>query len=288
MRTSQDSNATIEFALAYLQALGARIERAAPGIIRAELNRDQVCELENRPPGTWYTMQSVPDWTTIYLGIQSPTVSNTQQDDRVEHIGFHALRLRQMLASAWRIGHVSRLRVVPRNNKEENERYRPIVVFGFEIGRCCSLRATQPYAIAVDLVDGSAGRGLAESLLTLPLDEQYVPRSRRRRRELRYQHAFEIACESIKQTLLEDPAIWRWYHRALDRFCAELDQVNRYFATRAAEEPSKDEDLELMQKQAITEVYRRFHPRIQLRARLGLLLYCPETTLQQIKSHENR
>lgn len=281
-QSTHPPDATTEFALAYLKALGARVEHPEPGIIRAELSRDQVCELENRPLGTWYTMQSIPDWTTLYLGIQDPTQPVDRQDDRIEHIGLHALRLRQMLASAWRIGHLSRLRIVPRHT-EKSEFYRPIALFGFEIGRCCSLRVTRSCPMAVDLVDGSASRTLAEALLTLPLDEQRVPRSQRRRRELRYQHAFDIACEAIKQALVEDPALWRWYHQAIDRFYTELDQVNQYFATRATEGPNKDENLEQLQKQAIAEVYRRFQPRIQLRARLGLLLYCPETELRRIE-----
>lgn len=281
MSLSTQSHA--EFVLAYLQALGARIEQPESGIIRAELSREQVCELEERPLGTWYTMQSVPDWTTFYFCIHDPNEDGSPEDERVEHIGFHSFRLRQMIASAWRVGHLSRLRIVP-NAHDDRVIYRPIALFGFEIGRCCSLRTTRPYPIAVDMVDGSASRAVAEALLTLPLDEQRVPRTQRRRRELRYQHAFDIACESIKQALVEDPSMWSWYHRAVDRFYAELDQVNQYFSTRAVEGANKGENLELQQKQAIAEIYKRFQPRIQLRARLGLLVDCPETELNRIRS----
>lgn len=276
-----DHEAPIEFALMYLQAIGARLEQPYPGIIRTELNRDQVCELENRPMGTWYTMQSVPELTTLYLGIQELDTDGGSQPESLEHIGLHAHRLRQMLTSAWRIGQVSRLRVTPQS-AAVRDIYRPFALFGFEVGRCCSQRVTSPYTVAVDLVDGSASHSVAEALLNLPMDEQRVSRAERRRREIRYQYAFDIACESIKEALLADPVLWQWYHRAVDRLHAELDQVNQYFSFRKSEGPNKGENLEQQQKQAVTEVYRRFQPRIQLRARLGLLVYCPEAQLKSI------
>src|SRR5690625_1557026 len=149
------NEAAIEFALTYLKLLGARLERPRPGVIRTELDRDQVCELEDRPLGTWYTMQSIPDLTTLYLGLHDhhAVPSDFDSPSSVENIGLHGHRLRQMLASTWRIGHVSRLRVVPRQTTER-QLYRPIALFGFEVGRFCNQRMTWPHPVAVDLVDG--------------------------------------------------------------------------------------------------------------------------------------
>src|SRR5690606_20931292 len=130
--------------------------------------------------------------------------------------------------------------------------------------------------VAVDMVNGTFGEELAQRILSSRMDETYVPPSQIRRRERRYKHAFEIACECVKDRLAQDANVWDWYYRAIYRLNNELEQVSAYFVQRMRDGES---DLEAEQEQALEEVRRRFAPRVEARTVLAALVLCPENEL---------
>lgn len=277
------------FAGSYLQALGSRLERIDAAILRAELRRDQYCELTQQPVQTWYTAQTVPEITTLYLTVSDeggtpPTAlaADPAMQESLESVGLGSLRLQQMLESSRRIGRVSRLRVVPPPGTASI--YRPLALFGLRVAFRCSTLHCLPLPVAVDLVDGTAGKALACSLLRRPLDEERVAAAARRKRQLSFRQAFDVACECAKEHLYHDPRVWEWYRQADRRYEDERRQAVEYFAALWSESRSAERRAAVEQdrRQTLEELRRRFQPRIEVRAELGLLLYVPEHLLPHI------
>lgn len=257
-----------EFVLEYLQALGVRIEPRGASLVRVEMNREQLCELENRPANTWYAMSSIPELTTLYLTLdQQPT-----DEERAETAAPGSWRFDQMRGSARRIGAVTRLRVIPKR-EDEGLLYRPILIFGFEVLFCCSRQKSSLLPVAVDMVTGASSKALALSLLQRKMDERLLPRLSVRPREMRYKHAFEIACEWVKECISRDQATWDWYYRAAYRLGIELEQVEEYFTQRARD---GEQQLDPEREHAVAEVKKRFKPKVEARTLLGVLVFCPE------------
>lgn len=261
------------FVAGYLSALGAATQWIDESLLRAELTRDQLCELEGRPVRTWYAQHSLPELATLYLWLDG---ASQAPDPRAESGARDTFRFELMRRSARRIGAVTRLRMVPRHEGDEI-RYVPVIVFGFEVALCCLRRTRKAVAVAVDLRSGAAGEQLAHRILESRLDTVAVPPAQVLRRELRFKHAFEIACEWVKDCVARDERTWDWYHHAVRRLRVELDQVETYFAeqTRTGE----TSDLSAERAQAVEEVRRRFSPRVEARAVLAALVYCPEEAL---------
>lgn len=261
---------TPEFAERYLRALGARVEAKSPSLLRSELDRDQLCELENRPKGTWYTANNLPDISTLYLWTDPHAAP---EDERAEMLTPGSWRLELIRQSVQRIGAVTRLRVVP---KGEGRMYVPFLIFGFEVARRCLDMSCRLLPVGVNLVTGASGHELATRLFLREVDEAYVPRSQVHPRELRYKHAFEVACEWVKEFMSQDPQTWEWYYRASYRLSTELEQVEAFFEQRRRD---GETDLDSEEQQAIEEVRRRFQPRIEARPALAALVLCPEGEL---------
>lgn len=258
------------FVVDYLTALGSRIEHREDNLIRAELTREQLCELEDRPANTWWVANSVPELNTLYLAFdESGEVSQS------ELAGSGSWRFLQMTESARRIGRMSRLRLVPRRD-EGPLPFRPFLLFQFEVDFLCSRKWTKSVPVAVDLCEGVTSRTLAYHLLEREMDEQPVPKSLRVRREMSYKHAFETACECVKELIQEDAAVWDWHRHAAKRYRQEVLRVEDYFTQLAAE---GDEPPTNARAKALEELADRFRPRIEARTALGLLLYCPVNEL---------
>lgn len=258
-----------DFVFGYLSALGASAQWMDDSLLRAELTRDQLCELEGRPVRTWYAQQNLPELVSLYLWLNS---SQPCPDERAEAGVTDSWRFEQMRRSVSRIGSVTRLRMVPRR-EQDSTLYTPVICFGFEVALRCCRRIIRPVAVAVDLRTGASGEHLAGRILGSHLDTTYVPPSQLLPRELRFKHAFEIACEWVKEHITRDGATWEWHLDAIRRLRSELEQVKGYFAqlTRDGDSP----DLAAAKAQALDEVRRRFEPRVEARALLAALVYCP-------------
>lgn len=258
-----------EFVLGYLRALGASAEWVADALLRAELTRDQLCEFEGRPARTWYAQQNLPELATLYLWLHDGA---PPADERAEAGTKDSWRFDLMRRSVSRIGAVTRLRMVP-SRPHDSVLYTPVICFGFQVSLQCAQRMERPVVVGVDLTTGASGEHLAGRILTSRLDMVHVPPAQVRRRELRFKHAFEIACEWVKEHVARDETTWQWYHSASHRFRRELEQVELYFGQRAREgEPTA---WEAERKQAVEEVRRRFMPRVDARAQVAALVYCP-------------
>lgn len=260
-----------EFLPRYFAALGARTEWSAPGVLRAELTRDQLCELEQRPRPTWYTAHYLPEISTLYLNMKEPP--SPAADDRCESGLPGSRRFELARASVRRIGPVTRLCVVPRRG--EPEMYRPFWVLGFEAALVCSLRRSRLIPVAVDLVTGAADGGKARTLLQREVDERHVPPERVRRRGLRYKDAYEIACEWVKEEVAGDPATWDWYYQAQRRLRLEESRLNAYYGSASGGQTGLDRE----HARALEEVRRRCAPRVEARLVLAATLLYPEDEL---------
>lgn len=267
--------------LRYFAALGARTEWSGPKLLRAELSRDQLCELENRPKGTWYVANHLPEISTLYLRLREGT--GEAEDERAECGYPGSWRFELVRQSIRRIGSVTRLRIVP--STTDATTYRPLLVLGFEVAYRCSKRRVTLLPVAVDLVSGFADGPWALDLLTREVDERYVPQELTHKRELRFRHAYEVACEWVKDHIARDAATWDWYYRAQYRLKVELEQVEAFYGDRIKDE---EKELERERDQAIAEVRRRFAPRIEARPVLAVMMLCPENELGQSRqvAHE--
>lgn len=269
-----------DFATRYLQALGARTEPVHPTLLRAELSREQYCELTQKPLNTWYIAQTVPEISTLYLvphgSVDGSDALVDEMPEEAESIGLRSHRLQQMIASALRIGRVSRLRVTPPGTAAGL--FRPIALIGFQVAWRCSEVRRYPLPVAIDLVDGTASIQLAHHLLGLELDEKRVPSHQRWKRSLSFRHAFEVACECAKEALYHDPDVWEWYRKAQSRLEREHAQVASYFDALLAESRTAEKSAEIAERRErlLLEVEQRFRPRLELRTELGLLLHCPD------------
>lgn len=261
-----------EFVLGYLKALGARFEWTGPHMLRCELTRDQIRELENRPAPTWYTANHLPELSTLYLWLTDELPKGHENAERATNGSWRADLMRR---SVERIGSVTRLRMTPRH-PASSITYVPVLCLGFQVAFCCAQRNIRLLPVAVNMVTGQCGGRLARYLLLAPLDSEPVDPRRIKRKELRYKHAFEIATEWVKEEISTDPATWAWYYRAAHRLQREAEQLEAYFAQRLRDGES---DLEQASRKAHEELNRRFRPRVEARPVLAALIYCPENQL---------
>lgn len=259
-----------EFAQHYLQALGAKVEQHSAHLVRAELTRDQLCTLENRPSNTWFIMNNMPELTTLYLTSQPEEI---RDETHWESVQAGSWRFRQMCESAWRIGHMTRVRVTPKT--QTAQMYRPFIIFGFEMAFICTQRRTSFVPIAIDLTTGHGGKRAAHALLAQQIDEQIVPASFVIKRTLRYKHAFEIACEHIKDMLRNDETTWSWYYPASYRYQTEREEVEQYWRYHSTDEDD-DERHETQRNIMLQELSRRCKPRIKVRTQVGMIALVPD------------
>jgi hypothetical protein len=260
-----------EYARKFFSVLGAKPEKPSKGILRVELTRQQLCEVENRPWNSWYVSSALPELSTFYFTFDEAI---TKIDLQTELLAAHSHRLHQLIDTAMRIGRVSRLRVIPSQEKEGLV-YKPMMVLGYRINLISTMCWSLFLPVAVDMITGKAGVNMAKQLFRFKMDEGPIPKPQRLLRELTFKQAIEIASECIKEALTKDDAIREWHREAEKRYRLELDKAEQFFLTFRAEGKKETENQHQKELKAIKD---RFQPRVQASASLGLLLYCPVYT----------
>lgn len=255
-----------QFVQDYFATLGAAIS-AEGGILRVELNPDQLAELEGRTGPRMSFFGCLEEGTTVlYFAFDQDTAAAVPNAELVAP-GSH--RLEQMYASALRQGRIGLFTLVPRGALEPlDELHTPYLLLHFRIayeGRC---QSEQLIPVCVNLCNGDEHPAIARQAENAELAET-LPR-RVAMRKLGFGDAWKVACKAVVERLrTQDDG---WAREALLALAQEKRFLEQFYAQQCADEA---DDLAAERAERLAEADRRSRPRAIARTTLAAVLMAP-------------
>lgn len=214
--------ATREIVLAYLDLIGANVEETAPGVIRAELTREEAVELDGGANLFWLHPADARQKQVYYFTF-SPEAA--ERDEEVELVSLGSHRAQQVMQAIRKRAQATRMWLPAPGARA----YRPFFFLLIRLDFEGSRGFRRIVRIAVDRVDEIPLRQLAEMAPRLPF-RPGTPQGPVEPPVIGLADAFHLAYEEILTELhAADPA---WAEEALAAVEAERKRLAAFYDER--------------------------------------------------------